>query len=274
VTALSATDNKFTCTECQHIFTLQKTLKRHVRHKHLGVPVPVNSFTCNVCHKTLCSRSRLHSHMLIHSGEMPYTCSYCNKRFRINGSMTKHEQSHTGQRVLFTCADCGTSFTRKHSLEYHMHTHTGTEPEKKHICDVCQKKFYSKTDLTRHMRVHSGERPFECKYCSKQFSQRSNVVSHERTHTHSDVKALYQCKLCTMCFKSNVQLKRHELRVHDIGQCYRCTQCDAVFPFKSSLESHLVSHTEARPYICPDCYFCSNYRYSFTHHYRTVHVQL
>lgn len=58
---------------------------------------------------------------------------------------------------------------------------------KKHVCNVCKKRFTRPSSLTTHMFSHTGEKPFVCDFedCRRQFSVISNLRRHKKIHTQA-----------------------------------------------------------------------------------------
>jgi uncharacterized Zn-finger protein len=69
-----------------------------------------------------------------------------------------------------------------------------TNPQKKHQCRVCDKRFTRPSSLQTHMYSHTGEKPFTCNVegCGRNFSVVSNLRRHKKVHkgegvsSHSD----------------------------------------------------------------------------------------
>jgi hypothetical protein len=57
------------------------------------------------------------------------------------------------------------------------------DPGRKHICNVCNKKFQKRSNLIDHLRLHANVKVFSCEYCEKSFVQAGNYKAHIRTHT-------------------------------------------------------------------------------------------
>ena len=70
-----------------------------------------------------------------------------------------------------------------------------TEPDKRHLCGVCGKKFGRSSSLRQHEVIHTGEKPYACNICGEAFTYRSNlrVRRHEQTHTG---EKRYECDVC------------------------------------------------------------------------------
>lgn len=64
-------------------------------------------------------------------------------------------------------------------------TNTG---HKKHICQVCKKRFTRPSSLNTHIYSHTGEKPFICDIdgCGRQFSVISNLRRHRKIHGPAD----------------------------------------------------------------------------------------
>ena len=45
---------------------------------------------CNMCGKRFITPSKLHRHMLSHTGERPYTCQFCQRQFSQSSNMKLH----------------------------------------------------------------------------------------------------------------------------------------------------------------------------------------
>jgi len=63
---------------------------------------------------------------------------------------------------------------------------------RRHVCNICDKKFVRPAELERHFRIHTGEKPFKCNICDQEFTRKCHLTKHMITH---DNKQYY----CTMC---------------------------------------------------------------------------
>jgi hypothetical protein len=110
--------------------------------------------------------------------------------------------------------------------------HTGIKrkfrQEKKYKCpeDGCQISFDIPSQLVVHMAVHSTAKPFVCDFpnCKCAYKGRSDLLAHKRLHTNKKITC------------------------QENGCAYSCSK-------PSHLASHMVTHSEARPFICDfkDC---------------------
>lgn len=52
--------------------------------------------------------------------------------------------------------------------------------EKRHRCQLCNKRFDRPSTLKKHMLVHTGEKAWACEICGRRFSVSSNLNRHSR----------------------------------------------------------------------------------------------
>ncbi|XP_051918743.1 zinc finger protein 135-like [Hippocampus zosterae] len=114
-----------------------------------------------------------------HADHRYFKCSHCDKTFGTKYSLTRHMQSHTGDKTHWKCSQCGRTLGDRRNLRRHMMVHTGEKP---FTCSICGKRFSQKANLITHTRTHTGEKPFACTHCSKRFGDRSALIQHRKTH--------------------------------------------------------------------------------------------
>jgi len=147
---------QYQCTECGKLFSLENTLKQHMRF-HTD-----NAFTCNVCGKKFEQKHGLKAHMKTHAGETrtivsaEFKCNVCEKCFTVKQQLQEHERIHSGAKP-FVCNICGRAFRQKAHVVKHRRTHTGDRP---YCCSVCNKTYRHSFDLRIHCtRVHNLQLP-------------------------------------------------------------------------------------------------------------------
>lgn len=61
---------------------------------------------------------------------------------------------------------------------------TVVKSTKKHVCEICGKRFTRPSSLQTHSYSHTGEKPFKCDYdgCGRNFSVVSNLRRHKKIH--------------------------------------------------------------------------------------------
>ncbi|XP_052132148.1 zinc finger protein 782-like [Frankliniella occidentalis] len=113
--------------KCEATSSTKNSIERESRN------LPVAGLKCRYCSKTLISKTKLESHLRVHTGERPFKCETCEQSFTTKGSLTVHIRTHTG--------------------------------EKPYVCDFCKQRFSHKSSLVEHIRTHTGEKPYLCDFC-------------------------------------------------------------------------------------------------------------
>ncbi|OTF75260.1 hypothetical protein BLA29_014703, partial [Euroglyphus maynei] len=57
------------------------------------------------------------------------------------------------------------------------------------------------------------------------------------------------CKRCDQSFPDRYQFKLH-LKTHEGEKCFKCDLCSYASVSARHLESHMLIHTDQKPYIC------------------------
>lgn len=126
---------RYSCENCNKIFTDPSNLQRHIRSQHVGA----RCHTCAECGKTFATSSGLKQHQHIHSSIKPFQCEVCLKAYTQFSNLCRHKRMHADCRQQIKCKDCGQAFSTMTSLSKHKRfcegalrngLHLGFSPEK------------------------------------------------------------------------------------------------------------------------------------------------
>ncbi|XP_048760473.2 MDS1 and EVI1 complex locus protein EVI1-A-like isoform X2 [Ostrea edulis] len=106
---------KFSCENCDKVFTDPSNLQRHIRSQHIGA----RSHACGDCGKTFATSSGLKQHQHIHSSVKPFQCEVCLKAYTQFSNLCRHKRMHADCRQQIKCKDCGQAFSTVTSLSKH-----------------------------------------------------------------------------------------------------------------------------------------------------------
>ncbi|XP_071179916.1 zinc finger protein 665-like [Mytilus edulis] len=214
-----------------------------------GVIVNLNeaskeTFTCNLCLKTLRTKAGLESHMQIHSGH--FQCSTCSKTFVSQHRLTRHETLH--DKGNFNCEVCAHVCTTKRYLIQHMRKEHDDQRE---VCYECGIFFESLTDKNQHMLTHKTGHcsNFICPKCGKTFELLRYLKNHNK-QSHKGNEEI--CKVCSTFFDTKDDLRKHMWQ-HRQDFFYICKICKADFELSELLMNHSKEVHNSHMYICENC---------------------
>ena len=112
---------KFSCKECDKIFTRKDSLAKHINAIHLKI----QKFNCQSCHFKSNQKSNLERHILRkHSpNSTEYACNQCDYRTKIKYVLQSHIESKHFEQNLFKCDLCGKAYAESSNLIKHKRKH-------------------------------------------------------------------------------------------------------------------------------------------------------
>ena len=138
----------------------------------------------------------------------------------------------------------------------------------------CGKSFFNKAILANHQKFsHERDYKFKCKTCAQNFPSRTTLEDHNTLqHIKKDIRDQI-CPYCAKGFKTEKQLKYHEIFVHSEGplKCHY-NGCEKAFHKQSILERHFKSHTGQKDFRCDKCPAAYSHSTHLYRHQEIVHV--
>ena len=210
------------CDECGMQFLQGLSYKLHMVRSHK--PYPCDFLGCSASYGT---KADLMVHAISHKEQQQvvqvdeegkvkrkkgvvFKCHLCPAQYPHMCKLRYHMRKHTGERP-FKCSECSSSFqTSSQRLGHIRRTHIRA---RKHLCDLCGKKFKDPRTLREHSGTHSGEKPYSCPVCSRAFSKRGAMYVHIRQHTGEKP---YVCDQCGQSFTVRVSLRTHLKSKHNV----------------------------------------------------------
>ncbi|KXJ83924.1 hypothetical protein RP20_CCG026951 [Aedes albopictus] len=176
------------------------------------------------------------------------------------------------------CYICSTVFKDANELSLHLtEMHSGKDG---YHCEECSLDFPLLPAYNRHLSRHDkSERPHKCNFCPIRFKSTIQLKAHEnRLHgTSHDVNYLpeqpsrIECETCGKVFSYKHKLKMHIRMVHMGSKQPSCNICHKTFTATSSLERHMLLHTNEKPHVCPKCGISFRRALLLRHHMQMEH---
>ena len=165
------------------------------------------------------------------------------KRSKTRYDLSKHIKIKHTVTLSYACDQCGKFCKSLWVLRRHKQTHRSSlhlQVSKEEMADTEQSL---KTDTSQAVSV------YVCEQCNETFATAPLLKTHKRTHP--SVKCTLTCHQCDKMYRNVYNLMYHIMVTHT--RAFVCSQCDKAFPSKSTLDSHLVTHSTLRPYACDQC---------------------
>ena len=160
---------------------------------------------------------------MVHTGEKNFPCHICGKSYQKKDYLIRHTRIHTGEKP-YSCEHCGKSFSDPSSFKGHTRSHTDT-----FACSICGKVLLYEKSLKLHMKVH--QRLEENGEGKKKFSNEVKVEALQKVKEIGLMKTSVLMKIQQSSLRNWVNLGKGG---------HQCGECQKVFPYKASLEKHML----------------------------------
>lgn len=174
------------------------------------------------------------------------------------------KESTDGFINVYSCSACDEDFVSFAELTAHMKYHIPGVEKPKHVCTVCDKKFFTSGALEHHVKMCFCK-PEKCEICEKIYKNKNMLALHKLTH---GIISSHPCQYCNRKFPFASSLEQHLIVDHTDKPQFLCKGCNKVFHSKLELIIHRKSHPEIvfkQKDKCSEylCYICGDIFYTF-----------
>lgn len=243
------------CPHCDKMFKNSSTLKQHVR-----IHEDQRQYRCDTCGVGFNRRDGLRLHMRVHQKSdsrslKECSCQICSEKFPNHSMLVIHRNRVHKDGRQYTCHICNRSMLSTRSLEWHMsHIHNETMPG----------------SMKQEAETQPEKKRVSCGHCDKTFKTEMILRTHIK-NTHIE-KNPTKCLDCDEMFTSDVRLRHHMMIVHNrLEGTLTCPHCPKRFVNQLRLKTHMISHSEDRPYTCEICGFNLKTKIQLIKHHQNRH---
>lgn len=275
------TGNKRECPVCNKLVPFYSLSKHMYTHKAYTIQ-------CPNCDKMFKNSSTLKQHVRIHEDQRQYRCDTCgvgfNRRDGLRLHMRVHQKSDSRALKECSCQVCSEKFPN-HSMLV-IHRNRVHKDGRQYTCHICNRSMLSTRSLEWHMsHIHNEVLPggprddsdkvpekkrVSCVHCDKTFKTEMILRTHiKNTHMEKDPT---KCLDCDLTFTSDVRLRHHMMVAHNrLEGTLSCPHCSKRFVNQLRLKTHMISHSEDRPYTCEICGFNLKTKIQLIKHHQNRH---
>ncbi|NWX43158.1 ZN783 protein, partial [Steatornis caripensis] len=179
--------------------------------------------------------------------EWSHPCTECGKRFRLKINLIIHQRSHAKDGP-YECTVCEISFTDKRHLDLHQSIH------------IKDRAFGAKVWGNVHPELRIRPRRKLCEaFCGGAHSLGNGTYSGG-TWLGQAKEELDRGSLSSACFSRQQTPKSRRKSV------LKCSHCKKILSCTFSLQQHLQTHLQNRPYCCAACKKCFTRRTHLSRH--------
>lgn len=144
----------------------------------------------------------------------------------------------------------------------HLSTHSNNY---KYKCTICQKGYNRSFRLSQHIQVEHKKILFTCPHCGKLYRDASGFKKHANSHVLGKKEQSFPCELCSKVYRSANGRTLH-MQKHNGTQSRSI--CDICGIAVLSLRTHLLTHSDKKPFVCKMCGKQYRIRAELTNHER------
>lgn len=253
----------YQCYICKKVYSRCTALRSHFELKHPMIAIPeirkgYKTVQCHLCEKLFARRYTLGVHLRtqhykndyipkILNRHKSYQCYICKKFYVRHSTLKFHlatiHTSNKNERV----------FLHRTLLKHQRQKNSNSRIETgKYFCNHCDTMFHRRSELEQHWIVLKGEKPFFCKKCFTGFDARADIIQHKReTSTCRDEPKIKKqlCPYCGKYFERSNSLNIH-IRTHTNEKPFLCNICNRSFAVVATLRQHMNSHTKHKSFVC------------------------
>ena len=193
------------------------------------------------------------------------SCKFCSFTTKCRKTMRYHKKTeHTELLTVYPCSECTFQTNSEESLKLHRKFHGEMKDYPGVKCDHCDFIYKHhpsdelgsrrcKKQLNEHMNDEHAELKLKCDHCEKSFWSQRQLKVHTVRHVNSAENGSLSCDKCDYQCKSAHTLKHHIDAVHLGVKKHLCDWCPKAFGTKSTLNKHILSHTDERNFKCQFC---------------------
>eukprot|EP00092_Neocalanus_flemingeri_P012971 GFUD01013976.1.p1 GENE.GFUD01013976.1~~GFUD01013976.1.p1 ORF type:complete len:1261 (+),score=305.37 GFUD01013976.1:94-3876(+) len=266
---------KAVCPECSKEFSQTNLLLAHIQTYHKEETV----FKCFVCYLDFNKKHNLITHLSSwHPNEKVPFCPVCMDFFSEQKGMETHDcpgAEIKNRQIICHLHETPMSFTSRVELDNHMKREHGTEGNFNISCCICQKKFLLRRNLLKHLRnVHKQGSSIKhfCPTCGKQFYYKDDLKNHILVH-EGELKHTCTENACNKAYSTLKALKKHQKNTHEVDiNLVTCKICQKQLSTKFKLRTHMLVHTNAKPFSCTHCSETFKERRNVVKHIKLKHL--